>query len=72
MFDRFGADPNAATLIVSPSTQQLHQGFEMIARGEILNEPAMLVNIPSVLDPSMTNATDHVFSLEALFTPFSY
>jgi len=72
MFARFGADPNAATLIVSPSTQQLHQGFEMIARGEILNEPAMLVNIPSVLDPSMTNATDHVFSLEALFTPFSY
>jgi len=72
MFARFGADPNAATLIVSPSTQQLHQGFEMIARGEILNEPAMLVNIPSVLDPSMTNATDHVFSLEALFTPFSF
>ena len=44
----------------------------MISRGEILEQPAMLVNLPSVLDPSMTNASDHVFSLEALFTPFSF
>jgi len=35
-FDRHGVDPLAATLVVSPSTEQLHQGFEMIPRGEIL------------------------------------
>ena len=71
-FDRHGVDPLAATLVVSPSTEQLHQGFEMIPRGEILEQPALLVNLPSILDPSMTNKTDHVFSLEALFTPFSF
>ncbi|MEY3818486.1 MAG: putative beta-carotene ketolase [Actinomycetota bacterium] len=71
-FDRHGVDPLAATLVVSPSTEQLHQGFEMIPRGEILEQPALLVNLPSILDPSMTNKSDHVFSLEALFTPFSF
>ncbi|MEY4795906.1 MAG: putative beta-carotene ketolase, partial [Actinomycetota bacterium] len=39
-FDRHGVDPLAATLVVSPSTEQLHQGFEMIPRGEILEQPA--------------------------------
>jgi len=71
-FDSHGIDPLGATLVVSPSTADLHRGFEMISRGEILEQPAMLVNLPSVLDPSMTNASDHVFSLEALFTPFSF
>jgi phytoene dehydrogenase-like protein len=71
-FDRHGVDPLAATLVVSPSTEQLHQGFEMIPRGEILEQPALLVNLPTILDPSMTNKSDHVFSLEALFTPFSF
>jgi len=72
LLSRFDLNPHSATLIVSPSTQKLHEGHAMIGRGEILNEPAMLVNIPSVLDPTMSNATDHVFSLEALFTPFSF
>ena len=72
LFADLGIDPLAATLIVSPSTADLHRGFEMISQGKILDEPAMLVNLPSVLDPSMTNATDHVFSLEAIFTPFSF
>ena len=72
LFDDLGVDPLTATLVVAPTTQDLHRGFEMISRGEILDQPAMLVNLPSVLDASMTNATDHVFSLEALFTPYSF
>ena len=72
LFAKFGVDQNAATVVVSPSTAELHEGFEMISRGEILNRPALLVNLPSVLDKTMTNAKDHVFSLEALFTPFSF
>ena len=72
LFADLGVDPLAATMIVSPTTADLHRGSEMSLRGEILDEPAMLVNLPSVLDPSMTNATDHVFSLEAIFTPFSF
>ena len=68
----YGFDPLAATMVVSPTTAELHEGFEKIAKGEILERPAMLVNMPSVLDHTMTNKTDHVFSLEALFTPFSF
>ena len=67
-----GVDPLSATMVVSPTTQDLHRGFEMISRGQILEHPAMLVNLPSVLDPSMSNGRDEVFSLEALFTPFSF
>ena len=72
LFNDLGVDPLSPTLIVTPTTDELHRGFEMISRGEILDQPAMLVNLPSILDPSMTNSTDHVFSLEALFTPFSF
>ena len=71
-FADLGVDPLAATMIVAPTTAELHRGFELSTQGEILENPAMLVNIPSVLDPSMTNKTDHVFSLEAIFTPFSF
>ena len=67
-----GVDQNAATMIVSPNTADLHRGFDMIPRGEILARPAMMINMPSVLDPTMSNGRDHVFSLEALFTPFSF
>lgn len=71
-FDSHGIDPLSATLVVSPSTDNLHRGYELIAHGEILERPAMLVNIPTVLDPTMSNGRDEVFSLEALFTPFSF
>lgn len=67
-----GADPLAATMVVAPTTEELHQGFGKIATGEILERPAMLVNLPSVADPTMSNGVDEVFSLEALFTPYSF
>lgn len=67
-----GADPLAATMVVAPTTEELHAGFNMIPEGKILDRPAMLVNLPSVADPSMTTGTDEVFSLEALFTPYSF
>jgi phytoene dehydrogenase-like protein len=67
-----GADPFAATMVVAPTTEELHEGFGKIATGEILERPAMLVNLPSVADPTMSNGADEVFSLEALFTPYSF
>ncbi|MBM3731012.1 MAG: NAD(P)/FAD-dependent oxidoreductase [Actinobacteria bacterium] len=67
-----GADPLAATLVVAPTTEELHAGFGKIVTGEILERPAMLVNLPSVADPTMSNGVDEVFSLEALFTPYSF
>ncbi|NBN89831.1 MAG: NAD(P)/FAD-dependent oxidoreductase [Actinobacteria bacterium] len=67
-----GADPLAATMVVAPTTEELHEGFGKIATGEILDRPAMLVNLPSIADPTMSNGVDEVFSLEALFTPYSF
>ena len=67
-----GADPLAATMVVAPTTEELHEGFGKIATGEILERPAMLVNLPSIADPTMSNGVDEVFSLEALFTPYSF
>jgi phytoene dehydrogenase-like protein len=67
-----GADPLAATMVVAPTTKELHEGFGKIATGEILDRPAMLVNLPSIADPTMSNGVDEVFSLEALFTPYSF
>ncbi len=40
-------------------------------QGRVLDRPGMLVNAPTMLDPSMAPAGRHVFSLEVLYTPFS-
>ncbi len=76
--DRLGDLAAVGTTIVAPSLADMHRGHGMIARGEVLDRPAMLVNVPTALDPSMgPDAGDdtvtrprHVFSLEALFTPY--
>ena len=51
-----GADPLAATMVVAPTTEELHEGFGKIATGEILDRPAMLVNLPSIADPKIGRA----------------
>lgn len=69
--------PIGPTLNIAPSLAQMHEAFEMMGKGQILDQPAMLVNVPTLLDPTMA-PTDparpgrHVFSLEALFTPYNF
>lgn len=69
---RCGVEPFTATLTVAPSLADIHRGAEMMARGEILDRPGLLVNVPTVLDPSMAPPGRHVFSLEALYTPYRF
>lgn len=68
-----GVEP-VATTVIAPSLAEIHRGHQLLERGEMLDPPAMLVNVPSVLDPSMAagsgDARRHVFSLEALYTPY--
>ncbi len=65
-----GAAP-AATAVVAPSLGEIHRGHGLMARGEVLDRPGFLVNVPSLLDPTMAPPDGgHVFSLEALFTPY--
>ena len=49
----------------------IDRGVGLMQQGRVLEHPGMLVNAPTLLDPSMAPAGRHVFSLEVLFTPFS-
>jgi phytoene dehydrogenase-like protein len=66
-------DPAAmnATAVVAPSLQDIHRGYGLMATGQVLDRPAMFLNVPTVLDPSMAPAGRHVLSLEVLYTPYA-
>lgn len=67
-----GRDPNESSFVVSPSAAEVVEAHRLRSLGRVADRPTMMSNVPSVLDPSM-HSTDghHVFSLEALFTPYS-
>jgi beta-carotene ketolase (CrtO type) len=62
------------TTVIAPSLGEMHRGHALMAGGEVLERPALLVNVPTLLDPSMApdgGATGrHVLSVETLFTPY--
>ncbi len=67
-------DPDDAlrgTAIIAPSLAEIDRGFRLMASGEVLEQPGMFMNVPSVVDPTMAPAGKHVFSLETLYTPYS-
>jgi phytoene dehydrogenase-like protein len=67
-------DPDDAlrgTAIISPSLADIDRGYRLMASGEVLEQPGMFMNVPSVVDPTMAPAGKHVFSLETLYTPYS-
>ncbi|MEY4175565.1 MAG: putative beta-carotene ketolase [Actinomycetota bacterium] len=59
-----------ATFAIAPSIADMHRGYELMQRGELLERPGFLANVPTVDDPTMAPNGNHVFSLEALFTPY--
>lgn len=65
-------DDLAASAVIAPSIADMHRGFEMMNRdGTVLDQPGFIANVPSVDDPSLAPAGQHVLSLEALFTPYA-
>lgn len=67
-----GVDLLAPTAIVSPTREQLADAHRLRAEGLVADRPTLLVNAPSVLDPTMRPTPDeHVLSLEVLFTPYA-
>lgn len=67
-----GATPTASTIVVSPSLAELHRGTQLMHEGRTMPRMAILANSPSVADASLAPSGLHVFSLEALFTPYSF
>jgi phytoene dehydrogenase-like protein len=62
------------TAVVAPSVAGLDAAHRTALRGHVAEQPPMLVNVPSVLDPSMRVGGpdgDHVLSLEVLGTPYA-
>jgi len=61
-----------ATVVVCPTIDDLAEAHERRPAGGVADRPTMLVNVPSVLDPSVApSSSQHVLSLEALFTPYA-
>ena len=64
--------PLGPTTVIAPTLADIDRGHRLMERGEILDRPAMLVNVPTLLDPTLAPDGRHVFSLEALFTPYDF
>jgi len=61
------------TVVVSPDLHELAQGHRLRADGRVHENPTILMNIPSALDPTMKSQDGrHILSLEMLFTPYSH
>ncbi len=78
VLDKLGVDqPLIPTAVVSTSTEAMMAAHRALATGDVAERPMFLVNLPSVLDPSMRvprtdgAAADHVLSVEALWTPYA-
>lgn len=72
LFERLGIDAEACTAAIAPTIADMHRGYELMSRGEILEQPGLLVNVPTALDPTMAPAGKHVLSLEAIYTPYNF
>jgi len=62
--------PLGPTTVIAPSLDDIHDAAQLMASGEVHQRPAFLVNVPTVIDPTMAPEGGHVLSLEALFTPY--
>ncbi|MCU1389941.1 MAG: crtO [Ilumatobacteraceae bacterium] len=71
-FERLGVDPAACTAAISPSLADMDRGQRLMNRGQILDRPGFLVNVPTVMDPTMAPEGRHVLSLEAIYTPYDF
>ena len=61
------------TAAIVPSPDQLAEAHELRQEGQVAAAPTLLVNVPSVRDPTMQPSPEqHVLSLEVLFTPYSH
>jgi phytoene dehydrogenase-like protein len=69
--DRLGFDPLVPTTLIAPSLDEMHRAHADMGEGRVAERPIFLVNVPSVLDPTMAAAGGHVFSLEVLYTPYA-
>lgn len=68
---RGGDAPLASTFVVAPPITDMDRAARLLPTGGMLERPALLVNVPSLADPSLAPPGHHVLSLEVLLTPYA-
>jgi phytoene dehydrogenase-like protein len=71
---RLGVDPTLPSAIIAAPLDAMHQAWLDNAQGRVASKPNFIVNMPSVLDPSMlVPGPDggHILSLETIYTPYA-
>ncbi len=67
-----GVNLGEPTAVICPSPQALASAHDGREQGWVADEPSILTNLPSVLDPTMVTAEGHhVLSIEVLYTPYA-
>jgi phytoene dehydrogenase-like protein len=72
--DDAAGDPLVPTGIVAPTLSAMDAAWRLARDGRVAEEPILFVNVPSVLDETLSLGPDgreHVFSLEVLYTPYA-
>jgi phytoene dehydrogenase-like protein len=67
-----GGSHLSSTLTVAPSILEMDRAVAMMTTGNVLRRPALLVNVPSLADPTIAPPGRHVLSLEILLTPYRH
>jgi beta-carotene ketolase (CrtO type) len=65
-----GGEHRGSTLTIAPSVVDMDRAVAMMPTGQVLKHPAMLVNVPSLADPTIAPEGRHVLSIEVLLTPY--
>ena len=60
----------SSTHTIAPTIAEMDRAATLLRSGGVLERPAMLVNVPTLADPTMAPAGRHVLSLEVLLTPY--
>ena len=65
-------DHLGSTLTIAPSILEMDRAVAMMTSGHVLRRPALLVNVPSLADPTIAPEGRHVLSIEVLLTPYRH
>ena len=62
----------SSTLTIAPTIAEMDQAYRQLAAGTVIDRPGMLINVPSLIDPSVAPEGRHVLSIEVLLTPYRH
>jgi beta-carotene ketolase (CrtO type) len=72
LYAKLEVDLSVCTTAIAPTLADMDRGYALMLEGRILEKPGMLVNVPTVLDPTMAANGTHVLSLESIYTPYNF